>query len=1511
MGIEPPSRQETHLGRISMRSTRTFRNLSVVTVAALAASGLAFGPLGPPAAAEPADTFRLQLLHASDLEGGVEALGRAANFAAIIDKLEDDPSVDGSILLSAGDNYIPGPFFSASGDPSLRSPIQSVYQTLFPATSSASVTALREGPGRVDVTIMNVLGFDASAIGNHEWDLGSQTVRDLLGYSAAFPGVQFPYLSANLDFAVDVAVSPIVAPSVPVQLNTFAQTPPGSGSSGADKIAPSTLLEAGGETIGVIGATTQLLESISSPNGTTVVGPKSEDMPALATILQPQIDRLTKVADKVVLVSHLQQLALEQALVGLLRGVDIVVAGGSDTILANDPTALNPGDTAVASYPVVATTASSEPAVIVSTDGEYSYVGRLVVDFDADGILVDAMGDPIDEVADLDLTRNGPIAATASNVGQLWGPDDPFAFGTKGNLVDTLVDAVTAVVTVKDSSRFGETDVFLDGRRAKVRTEETNFGNLTADANLLVGRTFESSVAVSIKNGGGIRAEIGEVVNDPVTGTTTFLPPQANPLSGKQEGEVSRLDIENSLRFNNALSLVTVPASGLVRLVEHGVAAWSPTSTPGQFPQVGGIRFSFDPSQPANSRVRNLVVVDDAGLVRDTIVKDGVVQGDPGRPIRVVTLGFLAGGGDSYPFVEVTVPGSRRDLVVAGQRTGAATFVDDASEQDALAEYLADRHPLGTQSPYRQPETPPTADLRIQNLSLRSDGVVCAAADAPIGTVQGNGLSSPLVGSTVTVQGTVVGDYEYPGSGPTSSHLRGFYLQDAGDGDPLTSDGIFVFQSNDNEVALGDVVQVTGTVAEFQDQTQLNAGSAIEMCGSRGVVAPTPVSLPLASPDALEPFEGMLVRFPQQLSVTEHFQLGRFGQVVVSSGGRLPQPTSIAAPGASALAQQQANNLNRIIVDDDLQLQNPDPIKLARGGATLSASNTLRGGDTVTDLAGVLTYTWAGNSASGNAYRVRPIGALGGSASFAPANTRPATRPEVGGSVKVSAFNVLNYFVSLDFTSGNPNDNKCGPGKNVECRGADSAAELARQKTKLLAALNDLDADVLGLVELENTTGADPLGDATNGIVPGLNALGAGTYAAVGPTVVGSDAIKVGLVYRPAKVTPVGLTEVIDSTDDASFRDDLNRPVLVQTFEEKATGERFTVAVHHLKSKGSSCAGDPNLGDGQGDCNRTRTEAAQAVARVLARLVEEGKVDPDLLIIGDLNAYAKEDPVRAFEAAGYVNLIERFGGPSAYSYVFDGQWGYLDHALASDSLASQVVGAAEWHINADEPSVLDYNTEFKSLGQVGSLYAPDQFRTSDHDPVIVGLELNDPPEITVLGDLGVCAALNTAGATLTLEIDDADPVVTEVVTTGGLTAELSAAGRRRTLTVSAVVGSAPASGVVTVTARDSAGAVGRVEIVVVVGTTGDDVLVGDPTRASVLLGLQGDDTFTGLNGPDLLCGGNGDDVLSAGAGADTLDGANGADRLTGGPDGDRFVVSRGPDIRLDLTPAQGDRLSAT
>ena len=227
---------------------------------------------------------------------------------------------------------------------------------------------------------------------------------------------------------------------------------------------------------------------------------------------------------------------------------------------------------------------------------------------------------------------------------------------------------------------------------------------------------------------------------------------------------------------------------------------------------------------------------------------------------------------------------------------------------------------------------------------------VCSLPYTPIYEIQGSGAVAAITGD-VTTFGVVIGDYEGP-----SPTLRGFYLQDpSGDGDEATSDGIFVFNGNADEVQLGDLVRVSGTAAEFQEQTQISA-SEIVFCGT-GMVEPVDVTLPAPSPDYLERFEGMLVRFPQTLYVTEHFQLGRFGQVTLSSGGRLFQPTHLVPPGAEAAALQAENNLNRIILDDDLNNQNPDPILFARGGEPLSASNTLRGGDTITGLTGVMTYT--------------------------------------------------------------------------------------------------------------------------------------------------------------------------------------------------------------------------------------------------------------------------------------------------------------------------------------------------------------------------------------------------------------------------------------------------------------------------------------------------------------------------------------------------------------------------
>jgi hypothetical protein len=373
-----------------------------------------------------------------------------------------------------------------------------------------------------------------------------------------------------------------------------------------------------------------------------------------------------------------------------------------------------------------------------------------------------------------------------------------------------------------------------------------------------------------------------------------------------------------------------------------------------------------------------------------------------------------------------------------------------------------------------------------------------------------------------------------------------------------------------------------------------------------------------------------------------------------------------------------------------------------------------------------MTYTWAGNASSGNAYRLRPVGDLSDSGlvpggvvpDFQATNPRPAGPPSVGGSLEVASFNVLNYFVTLDEGA-----NQCGPiGFEQDCRGAESQLEFDRQRVKLLEALVQLDADVLGLIEQENTTGVEPLAD----IVDGLNGiLGAGTYDYIDTGTIGTDVIKVGIIYKPGSVTPYGAHAVLDSSVDPAFDDELNRPALAQSFLENATGEVFTVVVNHLKSKSCTDAtGDEaDQFDGQGCWNPARTAAAAAEVAWLAS-DPTGAGDDDFLVIGDLNAYAMEDPVAEFLAAGYVDLVGTLGGPDPYSFVFDGQWGYLDYALASPSLAGQVTGAADYHINADEPSVLDYNTNFKSAGQITGLFAPDEFRTSDHDPVVIGLGLD-------------------------------------------------------------------------------------------------------------------------------------------------------------------------------------------
>jgi len=567
--------------------------------------------------------------------------------------------------------------------------------------------------------------------------------------------------------------------------------------------------------------------------------------------------------------------------------------------------------------------------------------------------------------------------------------------------------------------------------------------------------------------------------------------------------------------------------------------------------------------------------------------------------------------------------------------------------------------------------------LRFDTLSSRNV--------TKIHTIQGSAAISQEVGNIHTIEGIIVGDFQ------GKNKLNGFFVQEEEsdvDADPMTSEGIFIYAPNAPDVEAGDVVRVTGEVTEFYESTQLQNISDITVIRN---VAQLPVAtnvfLPLENSTFLERYESMLATFPQTLSVTENYYLGQYGQISLSSGGRLMNPTNVTATGATANTLQATNALNYIFMDDGSKLKNPDPIIYPSPG--LSASDTLRVGDTITDLTGVLHYSF-------DQYRLHPTIIP----AFVSVNVRPAAPEPVGGSLKIAAFNVLNYFTTIDNGSNG-------------ARGADSASEFIRQRKKILSVIVAMNVDVIGIMELENNETTS----VTN-LVEGLNdTVGAGTYAYINTGEIGHDAIRIAIIYKPGSATPVG-SHMIDSNEI------FERPSLAQTFAD-SSGEQFTIVVNHFKSKRCGDASDANLdqGDGQGCYNHKRMRQAEQLLSFIDTVVIPVSGDPDVLILGDLNAYTREDPIATIEKAGYTNLINRFVGKDAYSYVFFGQSGYLGHAVASHGLTAQVTGVTIWHINADEPRVLDYNKEYKSPGHLTSLYNTDKYRSSDHDPVLIGLHL--------------------------------------------------------------------------------------------------------------------------------------------------------------------------------------------
>jgi len=670
-------------------------------------------------------TYTLQLLHFADAEAGMLAPMTAPKLAAMVDRFED--AYPNSITLAGGDNFLPGPFLAAGTDDSIRSVFNSVTGST--VTGTMPIAA-------VDIALHNLIGVQASTVGNHEFDLGSNVLVGAFGGGSGFAGAQFPYLSANLDVSGDSALS-----------GRFTDTVKAAGleeaSSVKGRLVPSAVITEGGAKIGLVGATTQLLESISSPSGTKVRdndSVRSDDMDLLASQLQPVIDDLSSQGvNKIVLMAHLQSLANEKLLATKLSGVDIILAAGSNTRLgdANDKAVEFAGHPATFAdtYPLVIKDKEGRNTLVVNTDNEFTYLGRLVVDFDANGHIVPAS-------LTANTAINGAYAATDANVAAAWGTtvgqlsSTAFAQGTRGGQVKALTDAVQSVITVKDGVVYGYSDVYLEGERIAVRNQETNLGNLTADANAyalqraLGNGAAAQTYVVSLKNGGGIRAQIGTISAPKADGTVDKLPP---------EGGVSQLDVENSLRFNNQLMAFDTTPAGLKAILEHGVAV---LGSQGRFPQIGGVSFSYDPDPQAGSRVSDIALVGDG--YRVNLYNDGKLLADAPAKITVVTLNFLANDGDLYPIKAngsnfrylVEQPGGAMALTgpvdkslnftAAATITGAIGSSTLLGEQKALEVYMKAFHAT-PQSAYKQADTAAQLDLRIQDLNVRSEAVLNTA----------------------------------------------------------------------------------------------------------------------------------------------------------------------------------------------------------------------------------------------------------------------------------------------------------------------------------------------------------------------------------------------------------------------------------------------------------------------------------------------------------------------------------------------------------------------------------------------------------------------------------------------------------------------------------------------------------------------------------------------------------------------------------------------------------------
>ncbi|WP_201292576.1 ExeM/NucH family extracellular endonuclease [Cellulomonas citrea] len=747
--------------------------------------------------------------------------------------------------------------------------------------------------------------------------------------------------------------------------------------------------------------------------------------------------------------------------------------------------------------------------------------------------------------------------------------------------------------------------------------------------------------------------------------------------------------------------------------------------------QTGASTVSNLPTPNASSSTVNLSATKGSvALVSSTTALSCATTACAGATGVVDLVGYGAAGAyaGAGPATAPSTTTSISRTSYANTADNAADFVAGAPTPTAATTTPVDPTPTPTATPTVDPTTPADTTLAISE-------------------IQGTGAQSPLVGQKVVTTGVITALY------PTGG-LNGFVIQTPGTGGTLdashtASDAVFVYQpSGLGSLSIGEDVTVTGTVAEYNGLTEINATSTVARPGTVAPVTPVVATWPTTDA-AREALESMLLAPAGDFTVSNTYSTNQYGEVGLASGSTpLRQPTDVARPGTAEAAAVAADNAARGVVLDDGATTNF--LSSANSGLTppyISLTDPVRVGAKVTfDQPVIVDYrnsTWKLNPTS----QVTSTTPAGQRAQFSNTRTAAPDATKLGAAdLKIASFNVLNYFTTLGSTvsgctsykdrAGTPITVNSCPGNGP--RGAWDAASLARQQAKIVAAINATDADVVGLMEIENSAVlGEPVDSALSTLVAALNAADSSAHWAYVPSstelpaLSAQDVITNALIYRTDAVSPLGASHALGTASGAGQAFDNAREPIGQAFTPAGGGDPFFVVVNHFKSKGSAgpLPGDTDAGDGQGASNASRVAQANALAAwVPTVLATYSTPVTGVALVGDFNSYSQEDPIAALATAGYTDVTPHFDA-GEYSYSFDGLAGSLDHVLVNDALLARSTGSDIWSINSAESIALEYS-RYNYHGTL--FYDASPYRSSDHDPVILGITAKPAPTTTDL-----------------------------------------------------------------------------------------------------------------------------------------------------------------------------------